>query len=498
MADAIVARQQGDDFQARYFWLQASLLLDETSPVRRVLFETGPKAFDDVVVEYDANGAPQDHTGKPVLRDHMQLKWHVRPGDFGYEDFANPDFTNSTSVSILKRAREAQLAHAPLGEGARFQFITNWNATDPLRKLIQNQHNTLDIDRLFQGGPASATGRFRGHWADHLGIDEDELKLLVRTLGINLRIRSGADIREHLNDRFARLGMKPIPASEAGFSYDDIVKKLHAQGRKDFDRKSFREMVQDEKLLADTKVPASLTIGVKSFMHAIDSLEARTTESLNLVPFFEGRYLRDEESWNETILPALKDFVLSHAKENDGLRLVLDAHVSLAFAVGAILDVKSGKSVQIEQRTASRRFWYRGDLVHDKNWPKLNVEVEALGSGVDRAIAVGLTHDISRDVRNFIAENLPDIGTLMTARLETRASQASVQGGTHAIELAETLVDQTRQQGRSPRTHLFISAPNGFTFFLGQLHQAIGPTTIYEYDFDGLRSGTYSAGLMIS
>jgi hypothetical protein len=39
---------------------------------------------------------------------------------------------------------------------------------------------------------------------------------------------------------------------------------------------------------------------------------------------------------------------------------------------------------------------------------------------------------------------------------------------THAIELAETLVDQARQQGRSPRSHLFISAPNGFTFFLGQ------------------------------
>lgn len=54
MADSIVARQQGDDFQARLFWLHATLLLDEASPVRRVLFETGPRAFDDVVVDYDA------------------------------------------------------------------------------------------------------------------------------------------------------------------------------------------------------------------------------------------------------------------------------------------------------------------------------------------------------------------------------------------------------------------------------------------------------------
>lgn len=53
MSNAVVARKHGDDFQARLFWLHAALLLEPSSAVVRVGYETGPKAFDDVFVEYD-------------------------------------------------------------------------------------------------------------------------------------------------------------------------------------------------------------------------------------------------------------------------------------------------------------------------------------------------------------------------------------------------------------------------------------------------------------
>ncbi|RWD79109.1 SAVED domain-containing protein [Mesorhizobium sp.] len=497
MADAVVARQQGDDFQARLFWLNAALLLDENAPVRRVSFETGPKAFDDVVVEYAAKGAPQDHTGRPILRDHLQCKWHVRPGDFGYEQFVDPEFTKGTSVSILKRVRDAQVAHAPDGEGARFQLVTNWTAKDPLRKLILNQTNSLDLDALFKGGPQSTMGKLRAAWAEHLAIDEDELRKVARTLGINLRIRSGADLRDHLNDRLARVGMKPVAVSEPGFSYDDLIRKLHAQGRKEFDRNSFRDLAKEANLLIGRGESAGATIGIKSFMHPIDNIEARTDESLNLVPFFEGRYLRDESGWNSAVYPALRDFVLEHARKNDSLRVVLDAHVSLSYAIGAMLDVKSGKSLQIEQRTDGRRFWSRDDVPPDASWPTLDIAVETLGPGPERAIAVGLTHDLAGDVRKYVVANLPQVGALTIARLNASASQSSVKSGAHAAALAEALAAHARAQGRFPCTHIFVSAPNGFTFFLGQLHQTIGASTVYEWDFDGRRTGSYSEGLQV-
>lgn len=498
MADQVVARQQGDDFQARIFWLEAANLLREDSPVRAVMYEIGPKAFDDVVVDYAREGAPQDHFGKPILRDHKQCKWHVRPGEFGFNDFVDPQFIGGNAVSFLQRARAAQLDHAPAGEGARFHLVTNWNARekDPLRKLILNQTNALDLGTIFAGGANSMMGRVRGLWGGHLDIDDDELRRLLRTLGVNLRIRSGEDLRDQLNDRFEAVGMRTIPRDEAGFSYDDLIRKLHAQGRKTFDRKSFRELVNDEKLLAGPKAPAKTTIGVRSFMHPIDSIEARATTTLNLVPYFEGRFLKDEAGWETDLLPQLKAFVLAEAQKGDHMRLVLDTHVSLAFAVGSILNVKSGKDIEVEQRTNGRRFWSRDDVPLDPAWSDVDTVTEVIGTGEEIAVAIGLTHDISPMVHAFLTSQ-PAIGRLIVAGLAGGASGGSVKSGSHAMKLAEDTVAAIRKEPRSAMLHLFIAAPNGFTFFLGQHQPVLGPATLYEWDFEGTRSGTYSKGLTL-
>ena len=498
MADAVVARQQGDDFQAKIFWLEAANLLREESPVRGVMFETGPKAFDDVVVDYTREGAPQDHFGKPILRDHKQCKWHVRSGEFGFDDFMNPLFIGATSKSLLQRARAAQTVHAPAGEGGRFHLVTNWHPKkkDPLRKLILNQTNALDVDAIFVGGKRSMMGRLRESWSKHLDIDEDELRFLVRTLCVNLRIRSGEDLRDQLNDRFEAVGMHTIPRDEVGFSYDDLIRKLHAQGRKRFDRKSFRELVNDEKLLAGPKELPKTTIGVRSFMHPIDNIEARANRTLNLVPHFNGRFLKDEAGWESDLFPALRSFVLTEAQKGDNLRLVLDAHVSLAFAVGSILNVKAGKAIEIEQRTDGRRFWRRGDVPLDPSWPAITSSIEGLGTGEDLAIAIGLTHDLAPMVREFLKRQ-PNVGRLLVARLSEGASGASVKSGSHAMKLAEELVAIIRREARPPMLHFFIAAPNGFTFFLGQHQPVLGPCSMYEWDFEGKRNQTYSKGLTL-
>ena len=56
MADAVLPRWHGDNYQSRVFWDNALNLLDDegTSCIVEVAFEAdGPKAFDDVVVRYD-------------------------------------------------------------------------------------------------------------------------------------------------------------------------------------------------------------------------------------------------------------------------------------------------------------------------------------------------------------------------------------------------------------------------------------------------------------
>ncbi len=501
MTNAVVARKHGDDFQARLFWLHAALLLDPAGAVVRVGYETGPKAFDDVFVEYDTARAPQDHHGHPVLRDHLQCKWHVKSGEFSYSDLTDPAFTNATSLSFLQRARDAQVQHAPDGTGARFKLVTNWRlvADDPLVRLIQMQWHALDLNALFDGTTdASTMGKLRKAWREHLAADEAALRLVARTLGISLRLESGDELRERLNDRFASMGMIRDSAAAAGFVYDDVIAKLHAQGRSTFDRQSFKDLCASEQLLDDGRGTNPVTVGVRSFMHPIDNLEARCDRTLNLVPHFDGRYIRDEADWAARVLPELRAFIIAAAQANDHLRLVVDAHVSLAFGVGALLDVKSGKAIEIEQRTAGRRFWSPDDLPADPTWPSLAFEDETLAaSGDDIAVAIALTHDIGGAVRQYV-KGIPGIGRLVHVRPEGGPSGRSVKCGHHAHLLAEALTARLRaghpHDGRQRTTHIFIAGPNAFAFFLGQHHVALGPTAVYEWDFEGRRGGSYSLG----
>ena len=49
----------------------------------RVGFESGPKSFDDIWVEYDPVRSGYDPYGQALGRDHVQCKWHVTPDVYG-------------------------------------------------------------------------------------------------------------------------------------------------------------------------------------------------------------------------------------------------------------------------------------------------------------------------------------------------------------------------------------------------------------------------------
>ncbi|WP_146749868.1 SAVED domain-containing protein, partial [Paraburkholderia bryophila] len=71
--------------------------------------------------------------------------------------------------------------------------------------------------------------------------------------------------------------------------------------------------------------------------------------------------------------------------------------------------------------------------------------------------------------------------------------------GQHAFDLAEALalqINQNRIQSR-PALHLFIAAPNAFTFFFGQRQPGLGKATLYEYDFEGTNGGGYTPSLSL-
>lgn len=502
MAQAVAVRRDGDAFQARIFWRKAACLLDPASPVTLVGFESGPKGFDDVWVAYDRDRAPGDHEGKPILREHTQCKWHVSVNDFGYADLIVPEWINANTFSLLQRARAAQVVHAPDGTGARFKLLTNWRIAqaDPLRGYINQKSKTLRLKDLFHGTTdRSAAGKVRKLWREHLGIDDKELVLLARTLALDTDSTSLDDHRDNLDLLFENRGLRRIPINESSFPYDDVVFQWLAQGRLEFDRQTFREACKREGLLASDG-RSIVVYGLKSFEHSFDRLEERCTVVLDLIPHFDERAIRDQDDWTNVLYPEVKRFLQAAAKDAQDLRLILDAHITLAFAAGSVLNIKSGRNVQIEQRIVQRNVWHATDMPRDSSWPGWKFDLETLNDAEgDMAVAVCLTHDVASAVKAHLATSSIKVSSLLIARPTCGAGARSVVCGQHAFDMAEALALEINQkrQANNPPLHLFIAGPNAFTFFLGQRQPGLGKITLYEYDFEGMNGGGYSSSLSL-
>jgi hypothetical protein len=505
MTQAVNARRDGDAFQARIFWLKAAKLLDEQGNIVRVGFESGPRGFDDVWVEYDPRKAPLDQYGQPLAVERLQCKWHAGLGAYTHIDLTRPEYINATSTSLLQRAYGAFQVDRSAGARSRIKLVTNHRVdpADTLHSLIRTRSHTLKVDDLFAGKTdRSATGKIRKLWREHLDIDDDELRGLCVALGFSQIFDSLEDLRERLDEAFLAYGLRRVESPGSATIFDDTIFQWAGQGRLDFDRTSFRDACQREGLLA-SQIKRSVVFGVKSFEHAFDRLEDRCEKVLNLVSEFDDRFIRDPAAWRSTLQPALSQFLgqTAGAKESR-LRLALDTHATLAFAAGAILNTKSGRLIEIEQRTPNRKVWAPDDVARSDDWPGWELtshELDPRGTGI--AVAVGLTHDVEPKTREYVSVHIQRLRKLLVFRPRGGPSQQAVLCGAHANWLAEDLVARTKAEREAQhkasedRVHLFIAGPNSFTFYLGRHVQSLMPVTLYEFDFDSQRNKSYQPSL---
>lgn len=504
MAYAVVTRRDGDVFQARLFWTKAANLLDDQRRIVRVGFENGPRGFDDVWVEYDPAHAPQDPFGTPVLVERLQCKWHATPGTFTHRDLPKPEFINATATSMLERALEAYRQDRSAGVHSRLALVTNhWiDKADILYGMLRMKGLNLDLPKLFDGKVRSDAAKVRKLWREHLQLSsDDELQALVACLGFNLTADSLDQQRERLDEACRAFGLARVPRASSATIYDTNVFEWVGQGRMEFDRDTFRAKCEQEGLLAP-KGQSMVAYGVKSFEHALDRLEDRCARVLNLVPAFNDRQIQDSDAWRGSLLPQLQQFLRSVPAPNGRLRLALDAHATLAFAAGSILNTKSSRLVELEQRTPNLTVWSPDDRAPLSSWPAWNLQESFEAGGQDIFCGVSLSRPVMGDAQGFVAAKGLHPAAWVSAELTEGPSQKSVLCGAHAAALAEKLsmrlqALRTTKNLSAARLHLFLAAPNGFSFELGRHAAAIGPLTLYEFDFERTHGGGYTASLSL-
>lgn len=486
------------------FWIKAANLLDDQRRIVRVGFENGPRGFDDVWVEYDSAHAPHDPFGRPLSVERLQCKWHATPGTFTHQDLPKPEFINATGTSFLQRALAAHRADAAAGLQSRLALVTNhWiDKSDVLYGMLRMKGLSLDLPKLFDGKGRSDAAKVRALWRDHLKLgSDDELQTLVACLSFNLTTDSLYQQRERLDEACRSFGLVRPPLSAAATIYDTNIYEWVGQGRIEFDRDSFRAKCEQEGLLAP-KGPSMVAYGVKSFEHAFDRLEDRCAAVLNLVPAFNDRQIQNIRAWRGSLLPQLQQFLRGIPAPDGRIRLAMDAHATLAFAAGSILNTKSGRLVDLEQRSPNLTVWSPDDAAPRASWPTWNLQESSEPSGQDILCGVGLSRPVAADVRGFAAAEGLSPALSIFAELPSGPSQKSVLCGAHAAALADSLAThlqtlRTAKNLGSARLHLFMAAPNGFSFEFGRHAAALGPLTLYEHDFERRNGVGYSASLSL-
>jgi hypothetical protein len=470
MADAVTARWHGDNYQARVFWENAFNLLLPQSCVVEVTFEAdGPKAFDDVVVKYDppiARSGPDK-----VSADYHQVKWHVQTGGrFGYDDLIDPDFIGAKSFSLLQRLQQARKT-AP--RSAHFSFLTTYRIKDgdPLADLISGHDKTLMVERLFDSTTTdrSRMGRVRKQWREHLQLaTDDELKDIVQGLRVLDGHRSLEELRSEINFRATVVGVLACNAADSDFRYDELARQLKIRQLSGLTRDALLQICRDEGLLL-ARAPDPdpfLPIAIRSFLGpAADIVGAAQEDTLLLTNDFRQRYLQDGRDWQHDIRPKVEKFLREAVRKSAKLRLILDAHASIAFLAGSVLDLKSGVQTKLVQKgPVGARVWTADDGSAVGALP-FEVTEERLGSGREIAVAISVAQSVQAHARTYISERLPEIGVLLTFTIPGGPGGQGVAGARMPLVLRsrfQTAYARSRPRKSTPSSMYLRQHPTAF------------------------------------
>jgi hypothetical protein len=237
-------------------------------------------------------------------------------------------------------------------------------------------------------------------------------------------------------------------------------------------------------------------LGIRSFRGYGDDMEEHTDDLLDLNDLFDpsspdGRFIVDPAWWQERVVPRLREFLRPYRLERRRILLDVATHVSVVFTAGWVLEAKSGLDIGIRQRTQGRPLeWWPSD-------GRLPGEGEALWQpledrvldpdAADRALAVAISNpEVVEHATQFVARERLAVGRILDLRIAPKPHQLAVQGGEHALLLAQSLVPRIRERRpheQKGALHLFPSAPNAFLFYLGQLSRSFGRVVLYEHPF---------------
>lgn len=491
MTRAVAAPQKGYSYQALFFWLSV-LQLKTNDYVESLTLECPEvNVVDDVVVCYAEDGIADRAVGSRIETDYYQLKYHVnKNGAFSSESLLDPKFSN-TAESMLKRLYKTYGEFLRHSDRFRLNIVSNWgwDHRDALSGYLQEGRLRGNFeDDFLSKGKQSALGKVRERFVVELGVPAEEVMRFLAYVRFDL-----GDSIERLTQRLApelRLaGLKPLDPQISYLIYDDLAWKLFQQGKHRFDSERLDAMIEMEKLRQPTPTEDS-EISIRSTPQMARRPRELQAAHLDVTDLFDGRFPRNEDSWNGDIPQEVKGFLFSEKVTAlpKPLYLFFDCHLSIAFLAGNLANPKFGMRIVPAQKSTDigYEFWRRPTGSPDGElWdcvPHGSVGEEAI-------LGVSVTHRIDQHLNAYLdaTDELKPLPRLLFAP-KTGVGRTSVRSGAEAWQLGESLGIYLRETlpARCRKVHLFFSVPAAMAFILGDsLRNVVPEIQLYEHDLEG-------------
>ncbi|HEX4955801.1 MAG TPA: CHAT domain-containing protein [Thermoanaerobaculia bacterium] len=250
-------------------------------------------------------------------------------------------------------------------------------------------------------------------------------------------------------------------------------------------------------------------LGIRTFMHNTEPMETYVPKEniLSLTGSFDGRFLREKLTWAGDILPRVTSFLAEGRQRQEEVKLLFDAHLSIAVAAGWHAGLRAGQPITVTQRLP-----WGGvqELRLDEGRRSESASFEQLWSleeiklpkgGQELAIVVSVTHLARSDAEPYLEDVLAGrVGRVLYLAIRPAPAPDGLRGARHALDLAHSLDRLVRASGHDQLTrtkHLFLCAPGSFAYALGAYVRGWGPVQLYEHDLERTQPKAYAPSLLL-
>jgi SMODS-associated and fused to various effectors sensor domain len=482
MANQVIPRLNGDDYQHLYSWYHVLSLLRPKEQVSRVRVEDADAgSVDDVTIYHELDsGLPEE-----FYHFFYQVKYHEnQEHHYSTEKLLE---RKPNGRSLLKKFFDTWQSLRAQHPGQRIELylVSNWswNTADGVGKCLNQMESKLSGEFL-SAGAKSEVGKSRESWRAHLGVSPEDFNGFIQSLNFHLGSGPFREIERLVAERMEHAQLKSDVNAVA--IAINIVREWIRTKQGDITLDVLQRGLKERDLYAPETDERYVTIHMNTIGQRMFDLDPDFT--LDWRKYFEGQpglkghQLKNPANWNKKLLPELRS-MLEEVRVANSSKLVRVrglSRLSAWFAFGFTFSEVAGYVIEVEQQLQHWRTDVPAStdfkiVVSGKNGSPDGDVITGIGTTV--ACGISVTGSLDEDVRSHLSKMEGDsVAALLLLRPERELGRECLRGPSDAVALARGTKELLRsfvKRWGATRVLLYYFGPLAGACFIGHQLNAV-------------------------